>query len=917
MRWKLIIPTLFISLLVVVVLLPITSSIVEHRVEDEADRRLSQIATSVAALLTQAEQRALLDAEFTANLSEVENADVDKSALQQVLAPRKAQLGLQELSFYKPDFKPNDPAFYYGGPVVARRLQVNQDTTRLRNEVIQNVIASGKSSSVIAIAPQSSQIIGAAPIQPEGSTQTKGVILSAFFIDEAYIQQISSILGADTAIVKNNAVIASTISKDSGYEQLIANGLIDPSGKTSSRNINYGEQIQLRLLSQPLVLDGQQQGSILVAQSITNLFQAQQDIQTVLIAFAAIVVIATVIFGVLVIINFARPMTVLVEATNQVSAGRLDHRVPVMTTWFRDEITDLSQNFNTMTGRLQDSYANLEQKVQERTADLIKERNKLDQALHELEIVRDQALEANRAKSTFLANMSHELRTPLNAIIGYSEMLEEEAEDFGTMEIIPDLKKINTAGRHLLSLINDILDFSKIEAGKMELHLETFNIADLVSDVAVTVSPTIERNGSVFERRGVENPGVMHADVTKVRQMLVNLLGNAAKFTQNGTVTLTFNREMMGEKEWVSFQVSDTGIGIAPEQLKRLFTEFSQADTSTTRKYGGTGLGLVISRRFCQMMGGDITVQSEAGKGSTFTIRLPANVVDRRQTTEEMRVLIPDQSAQDMERSETEYTVLIIDDDLTVRDLIGRSLAREGYRVATAASGSEGIELAKRLHPDVITLDVLMPMMDGWSVLSTLKADAELASIPVIVTTIVEHQQAGFALGVSDYLMKPINREVLLKLVKKYQAEKQAVGNVGGIRRILIVEDDPPTREMIYRTLEKDGWKLAEAENGRIALQRVSETIPNLILLDLMMPEMDGFQFLSELRKNEQWRGIPVIVVTAKELTPAERQQLNAQVEQILQKGSYERDKLLEEVRELVKRSVSTPDLSAQKPQLS
>jgi signal transduction histidine kinase/DNA-binding response OmpR family regulator len=513
----------------------------------------------------------------------------------------------------------------------------------------------------------------------------------------------------------------------------------------------------------------------------------------------------------------------------------------------------------------------------------------------ELRVAKEAAEQANRTKSAFLANMSHELRTPLNAIIGYSEMLEEEAADLGQDSFVPDLRKIHGAGKHLLALINDILDLSKIESGKMELYLESFDLAGLIRDVESTIQPLVEKNANVLEVSYPPELGQMHADVTRVRQVLFNLLSNASKFTERGTIGLSVEAETALGMELLVFKVRDTGIGLTPEQLGRLFQAFTQADASTSRKYGGTGLGLVISRRFCQMMGGDVTVTSEVGQGSVFTVRLPRVVGDSKP------VLAPEIAAPRevvaLDSNLARAKVLVIDDDQTARDLMSRGLAKEGFQVFMAASGEEGIRMAKEMRPDVITLDVLMPGMDGWAVLRSIKSDAEVADIPVIMVTMVDDKDMGHALGAADFLSKPIDRERLVSMLGRYRCKHPPCP-------ILVVEDDPATREMIRRTLEGDGWTVCEAENGRVGLERLAESRPELILLDLMMPEMDGFEFVSAMRQHEAWKSIPVVVVTALDLTPEDRSRLNGQVKKIFQKGAVSREELAREIRSVARLSV-------------
>ena len=516
-----------------------------------------------------------------------------------------------------------------------------------------------------------------------------------------------------------------------------------------------------------------------------------------------------------------------------------------------------------------------------------------------LQQAKEAAESASRSKSAFLANMSHELRTPLNAIIGYSEMLEEDAIDLRQEDFVPDLQKIRKAGRHLLELINDILDLSKIEAGKMDIFVEAFPVNALIEEVKATIAPIIGKNNNELEITG-DLSGEMQADKTKVRQTLFNLLSNAAKFTENGTITLHTMREQMGaEGEWIQFQVKDTGIGMTPAQIETLFEPFTQADVTTTRKYGGTGLGLAISRRFCNMMGGDIMVESIENQGSTFTVFLPTNVQNKPFDL----ATLPDLNGATKQHmtvpAQGQHTVLVIDDDPAARDLIKRHLRKEGFYVRTADDGQSGLELAADLKPDAITLDVLLPSMDGWTVLSKLKSNPNLANIPVIILTMIEERQMGFALGAAEYLLKPIDKHSLLEVLTRFRDENGR--NLTPSSRILIVEDDEATRDLMCRTLEKEGWDVEAAENGRNGLMCMENGRPDLILLDLMMPEVDGFQFITEMRQNEAWRTIPIIIVTAKDLTLEDQLALNGYVKGVLQKGAYEQRELLNQISTLVR----------------
>jgi signal transduction histidine kinase/CheY-like chemotaxis protein len=553
-----------------------------------------------------------------------------------------------------------------------------------------------------------------------------------------------------------------------------------------------------------------------------------------------------------------------------------------------DESGRLARAFQSMARQIkvrEESLAelnqNLERKVTDRTAALVA-------AEADARHLAEAAQEASRTKSAFLANMSHELRTPMNAIIGYSEMLMEEAADLGQDSFTPDLKKIHTAGKHLLGLINDVLDLSKIEAGKMTLYLEDFAVPTMVAEVATTIQPLVEKNGNRLVVQCPAELGVMRADVTKVRQTLFNLLSNAAKFTHDGAITLTVVPVQGAGAPSLAFHVADTGIGMTPEQLAKLFQAFVQADASTTRKYGGTGLGLAISRRFCIMMGGDISVSSELGKGTVFTATLPLQVREEPAAAPEAPVPAP--AAVPAAGDGEGPLILVVDDDPAVVDLLSRNLAKEGYRVRSTSNGRDAVELARALQPRLITLDVMMPSMDGWSVLAALKADLATMRIPVVMVSMVDDKQMGFSLGAADYLTKPVDRERLSAVLAQHapQAEHKVA---------LVVDDLPANRDLLRRALEGLGWTVGEAEDGRAGLAAIEKRRPELILLDLMMPVMDGFEFLRELRSRPEGRAIPVVVVTAKELTSEERDLLRACVENVVQKGRISDDDLLAEIR--------------------
>jgi signal transduction histidine kinase/DNA-binding response OmpR family regulator len=554
---------------------------------------------------------------------------------------------------------------------------------------------------------------------------------------------------------------------------------------------------------------------------------AYRSSQTIVIAFALGAIALALVLGRTISWSLVGPIRKIDATLGEIAAGDFTRRVDVGN---RDELGALGANVNRMSEQLGNLYEQLET--------------------------------ASAHKSAFLASVSHELRTPLNAIIGYSEMLQEVAQDDGQDVFLPDLARIRDAGRHLLGLINDILDLSKIEAGKMDLYLEEVDLGALIAEVRSIVEPMSAANGNALET--VFPPfGTFYTDRTKLKQSLLNLLSNAAKFTRNGRVRLEV---AMADAE-VCFVVGDTGIGMTGEQQSRLFQAFSQADVSTSRQYGGTGLGLAITRHFCEMLGGRITVESAPGQGSTFTIALPRAGPAAKTTAMTMP-----------QGAEHAALVMIVDDDSDARDILAAIVRREGYRVLEAADGETALTLAREWHPDVVTLDVLMPRMDGWAVMTALKSDPELAATPVIIVTMLNDRGLAVSLGAAEFLTKPVDRARLAATLRRH---------VYGDGVVLIVDDEQESRRLARRHLEKLGWEVEEAQDGAGALDWLAQhPRPALILLDLLMPGMNGFAFLGEIAERPELFDIPIVILTAMPLGAAERELLAGRTREVIAKGA-------------------------------
>ena len=519
-----------------------------------------------------------------------------------------------------------------------------------------------------------------------------------------------------------------------------------------------------------------------------------------------------------------------------------------------------------------------------------KELDRVRTLSQELEHARDEANQANEAKSLFLANMSHELRTPLNAVIGLAALLKDDAKEDNLDDYLEPLDRIHRASQHLLSLINDVLDISKIEAGKIDLFIELFELDSVIDDVISSTENLAEKQRNKIVKEFSPEIPVVALDLTRVRQIILNLVSNANKFTEDGEIRISAMLSDQSE-ETLLISVKDTGIGMTSEQTEKLFSNFTQADASTTRKYGGTGLGLSISKQLAELMGGDISVSSIEGQGSTFTVRLPISAQDSEIQPREQKKTVDSPSLV----SGSGKKVLIIDDDSDVRDIMSEHLKRQGFSVLLADGGRAGIEIAKTEKPDAITLDILMPEMDGWSVLKQLKSDKELSNVPVIIASIVDDKKTGFALGASDYLNKPVSKEDLQTSLKQFFSLKENLS-------ALIVEDDRDSRFYLKKVLQDLDVESTEAENGLIGLKYLlsADVLPDFIILDLMMPEMDGFEFANEVKQDDKLKDIPIFVVTALDLSEEESGLLSKKAQAVIMKKTMSADSIADQINKLV-----------------
>lgn len=603
---KLVFPLALTILILVAVLSPLTNQILASRIEDEADRRLGEIATSVGKLIENSEILARNNATLLAKQIEITNMFADNAEPEKLLNI-KTDLGLQELSLYSANFKTGDQAFFYGGPNVTRRLQVSEDAIQIREALILKALNEKVAVSNVAIAPQGSQIMGVAPVYHPFTNQLLGVVLTAFYMDDAYIQNISQIINTDVAIVKDNAIIVSTIDSASEFESLINSGWL-MTGNVSNPvlNITYSDSMEYRMLGNTLMVSNIEQGFVVVAQPIEQLFNLNRSIQVILFTIIGVFALTALWFWIAAFITLTRPLVQLTDATSNISKGDFAQKIPIAYLLFKDEITLLSENFNTMTDQLNESYTQLEARVEQRTQELAE--------------ARDEAVLANKSKSEFVSVVSHELKLPMTSIKGYSDLMLAGATGELNENQSSFLTTIRNNVNRMATLVSDLADISRIESGNLRIEPRSVPVWDVVDEVLNITHTQMEQKKQTISLDIPEDLPKAWCDRNRLSQILTNLVSNANKYTpENGAVFVQASQS----NGMIQIKIEDNGLGIAPEDQVKLFNNFFRSADEKIREAPGTGLGLSITKNLIELQGGKIWFESTYRKGTTFYFTLP------------------------------------------------------------------------------------------------------------------------------------------------------------------------------------------------------------------------------------------------------------------------------------------------------
>ncbi|QTA78633.1 Two component system response regulator/histidine kinase, methyl-accepting receptor domain-containing protein [Desulfonema limicola] len=567
-----------------------------------------------------------------------------------------------------------------------------------------------------------------------------------------------------------------------------------------------------------------------------------------------------------------------------------------------NSLLDSEQKSNKALQSKTDELSQTNEKLTTLNDELKAQTEELRVQKHELETQQIQVEEADRLKSEFLSNMSHELRTPLNSVLALSQLMISRGTGINPEQEAEYLKVIERNGRHLLSLINDILDLSKIEAGRMDLFLTDFSPSQVVNNVLETIAPLADKKNLII-KKDIDEDLMINSDKDKLHQIILNIVSNAVKFTETGTIDIKVKKS----ETKICFIVHDTGIGIPESELERIFDEFRQVDGSTTRIFEGTGLGLAICQKLAGLLKGDIQAESEIGAGSTFTLNIPLkfNNQDKDNITE----IRPVQNLPEIPKIEVSKTVLVIDDDEQIRLMIKSYLIDAGYNVETARGGRQGLDMAYRLKPFAITLDIMMPDMDGWEVIRELKTSKHTADIPVIIVSVSDDRATGTALGAAGYVLKPVDRNILLSEINK-------LASVCQVKHILAVDDDPIVLRQIADLLGEKGYQVETASSGHEGIAKAAANPPDVMVLDLMMPEMDGFSVLARIRKEPAISDLPVIILTARNLNKSDRIRLQDTVHRVVTKTAMDNNELLDNLQKALSAIPCSKPLKKQKPMI-